>query len=657
MATSTTLEGHRAIKRSFTKAARVLAPPPLLTLSEWADQFARLSSEDSSITGQWVSETYQREPMDAITDPAIQDVVLMWASQTGKTAIMKHVIAYHIAQDPAPIMLVQPTLDMAKAVSEDRISPMFRDTPCLQGKVKDARSRDSGNKVLHKAFPGGHLTMVGANSPASLASRPIRILLLDEIDRYVESAGKEGSPVKLAKKRTVRFWNRKHIYTSTPILKAGPVDSLYGTSSRGHFMAPCPHCGHHQTLYLTQLHWPKGERPTADNVWYECEGNRCRILESDKAAMIHAGHWEHEVPDAIVRGYHINQLYSPAVGWHETAQEFLDAKHEGRNTLQTFFNTAMAEPWEEASEQVDATGLTRHKHDYGVTESGARIAVPDWAVLLTCGVDVQRDRLEYEVVGWGEGYESWSIEYGIIIGETDPNKRKQLAHDGAEIPDPFRDLDAVLLKSYHHASGADLRIAGVMVDSGDGAMTQHVYNFVSPRTGRRVWACKGIHGEGPIVPPKPTVQRNGARLWGLHVDTAKGHVYGNLRIEEFGTGYCHFPLDDVYNEEYFKQLTAEKWEPPTIKGGKRYSGRWIQKRARNEALDCRVYALAAREALHPNLDALRQAIENATKTIPAPQPPQGQQPMKMIQPQEPPKPQPQPQRRVIRNPFVNGRNR
>lgn len=653
MATSTTPQGHRAIKKAFTRAARVLAPPPLLSLSEWADEYARLSPEDSASPGKWTSETYQREPMDAITDPANQDIVFMWGSQTGKTAILKHVIGYHIAQDPSPIMMVQPTLDMAKAVSEDRIAPMLRDTPCLEGKVKDSRSRDSGNKVLHKMFPGGHLTLVGANSPASLASRPIRIVLFDEIDRFDASAGKEGSPIALAKKRTRRFWNRKHIYASTPVLKDGPVDSLYGTSSRGHFMVPCPHCGHEQTLYLTQLKWPKGERPTPENVWYECEGNRCHILESEKAAMIRAGHWEHEVPDAIVRGYHINQLYSPAAQWCETAQEFLDAKHEGRNALQTFFNTAMAEPWEEASEQIDATGLSRHKHDYGVSESGQRIEVPDGAVLLTCGVDVQRDRLEYEVVGWGEGYESWSIEYGIIVGEPDPKKRKRLAQDGAEIPDPFRDLDAVLMKAFHHTSGADLRIAATMVDSGDGAMTQHVYNFVAPRTGRRVWACKGIHGEGPIVPPKPTVQRNGAKLWGIHVDTAKGHVYGNLRIEEFGTGYCHFPNDEIYDEEHFKQLTSEKWEPPAIRGGKRVSGRWIQKRARNEALDCRVYALAAREALHPNLQALRQNIENAVKQQPELPKPTEPQPMQMVQQQAQPQPQ-RPQRRVIRNPFVNG---
>ena len=200
----------------FREIAQIVAPPPILTVSQWADRYRKLSAESAAEPGQWNTDRapYQREILDAVNDPACEEVVIMSSAQVGKTELILNTIGYYVDYDPAPILVVQPTLDMAQAFSKDRLAPMIRDTPALTDKVKDSKSRDSGNTILHKKFPGGHITMAGANSPASLASRPIRIVLMDETDRYPASAGGEGNPIKLAEKRTNTFWNRKKIKVS-----------------------------------------------------------------------------------------------------------------------------------------------------------------------------------------------------------------------------------------------------------------------------------------------------------------------------------------------------------------------------------------------------------------------------------------------------------
>ena len=251
MTRSSDTPGRKALRQAYKQAAQVYAAPPVLTLSEWADKYRYLSPEDSAAAGRWVTESapYQREPMDACSDALVEDVVFMWSAQTGKTQSLLNVLGYYIHQDPAPILMLQPTIEMAQTVSKDRFAPMLRDTPVLRGKVKDPRARDAGNTISHKTFAGGHVTFAGANSPASLASRPIRILLCDEVDRYPPSAGTEGDPVSLARKRTTTFWNRKRIYTSTPTLKGSSrIEALYEASDRRKFWVPCPHCADMQVL-------------------------------------------------------------------------------------------------------------------------------------------------------------------------------------------------------------------------------------------------------------------------------------------------------------------------------------------------------------------------------------------------------------------------
>ena len=313
-----TLQGSPILKRSVAKALAVLKPPPDLTISDWADQHRRLSSEASAEPGQWRTSRaeYQRGIMDAISDPSAETVVIMSSSQIGKSESILNMVGYHIDHDPAPIMVVMPTERDAETWSKDRFSPMARDTPCLQGKIADPRSRDGNNKILHKRFPGGHLTIVGANAPSGLASRPIRLLLCDEVDRYPFSAGAEGDPVNLAKKRTVTFWNRKIVLVSTPTNKgASRIEAAFEESDQRRYWVPCPACGAEQLLTWGQVKWDKdengGHRP--ETARYHCADCDAAWKDETRWAAISKGRWIADAPFNGTAGFHLNEIYSPWV--------------------------------------------------------------------------------------------------------------------------------------------------------------------------------------------------------------------------------------------------------------------------------------------------------------------------------------------------------
>ena len=313
-----TLQGSPILKRSVAKALAVLKPPPDLTISDWADQNRRLSSEASAEPGQWRTSraVYQRGILDAISDPSAETVVIMSSSQIGKSESILNMVGYHIDHDPAPIMVVMPTERDAETWSKDRFSPMARDTPCLQGKIADPRSRDGNNKILHKRFPGGHLTIVGANAPSGLASRPIRLLLCDEVDRYPFSAGAEGDPVNLAKKRTVTFWNRKIVLVSTPTNKgASRIEAAFEESDQRRYWVPCPACGAEQLLTWGQVKWDKdengGHRP--ETARYHCADCDAAWKDETRWAAISKGRWIADAPFNGTAGFHLNEIYSPWV--------------------------------------------------------------------------------------------------------------------------------------------------------------------------------------------------------------------------------------------------------------------------------------------------------------------------------------------------------
>jgi phage terminase large subunit GpA-like protein len=517
--------------------------------------------------------------MDAVNDPSIETIVVMSGAQIGKTEMLLNVLGYYIAHDPSPILILQPTLSMAQAFSKDRMAPMLRDTPALKGKVRDPRSRDSGNTTLHKSFPGGHVTLAGSNSPASLASRPIRVVLADEIDRYPHSAGTEGDPVALAKKRSATFFNRKVILTSTPTVKgASRIETAFEQSDQRQFYVPCADCGETQVLRWSNVHWPEDQ---PEKAVYVCE--HCGSVWDDTTRLraIHRGEWIATAPASSTAGFFINGLYSPWTPLADAAQEFLQAKKLPEQ-LRVFVNTFLGETWEDAGEQVDGLGLFERREDYE--------GVPEGVVVITAGVDVQDDRIEVELVGWGRDEESWSLGFYVLQG--DPSG-----------PHVWADLDSVLKQTFLHPSGVELPVRSVAIDSGH--HTQAVYNFVKPREGRRVMAIKGVGGEGKALIGRPTKNNIAkVRLFPVGTNTVKELLYGRLKIDQPGPGYCHFPTS--YDEEYFRQLTAEKKVTRYVKGFPR--SEWVKTRARNEALDVRCYAVAAYAALNTNINKVAERL-------------------------------------------------
>ena len=531
--------------------------------------------------------------MDAISDPNISTVVFMSGAQVGKTEVLLNAIGFYICHDPSPILVMQPTLSMGQSFSKDRLAPMIRDTPSLTNKVRDARSRDANNTTLHKGFPGGHITIAGSNSPSSLASRPIRIVLADEIDRYPPSAGSEGDPVSLARKRSATYHNRKLVLTSTPTIAGNSrIETAYEGSDQRRFFVACHDCGAKDYLKWANVRWPEDNPKDAH---YVCES--CGSIWDDVTRMraIKDGEWVATAPGSDVAGFHLSGLYSPWTSLGEAATEFLEAK-KLPEILRVWINTYLGEVWEDEGEQVDDMVIADRREDWGDD-------LPAEVVLLTAGVDVNDGFLTIEVVGWGRDEESWSIEYQTIYG--DPST-----------PQLWDELDDVLSQTFLHPTGVAIPIRATCVDSG-GHYTQAVYNFVRSREGKRIFAIKGIGGEGKALIGRPSTNNIGKiKLFPVGVDTGKEMIYSRLKIIDAGPGHMHFPVER--DDEYFRQLTAEKIVTKYHQG--RAKRAWVKMRVRNEALDVRNYALAAFALLNTNINRVAQKFEsNATKTAAEPE--------------------------------------
>lgn len=584
------------LQKQLLKTFKLLEPPPSLTISEWADSKRRLSSEASAEVGQWRTERaeYQRGIMDAISDPAIEEVVVMASSQVGKTEFLLNTIGYFIEHQPSPIMVVQPTLEMSKTFSTDRLSPMVRDTPALTPLVSEAKSKSGDSTILHKSFLGGHITMVGANAPAGLAGRPIRVLLLDEVDRYPFSAGTEGNPIKLATKRTATYWNRKIVMTSTPTVKGlSVIESEFERGDKRYFNVPCPHCGAFQRLYWGQIKWntdPDTQKPVIDSVHYECEACHAAIQESEKMKMLQAGHWVATHPERIrVASFHINEIYSPWSTWARMVEGFYEAKQHTED-LRVFINTSLGESWDDSENlQISDDKLLARVEDYS--------NIPDGAVLLTAGVDVQDTYFVVTVYGWGLNEECWVVDHKQIIGSMSQ-------------PEIWKELEAYLLKSFPHERGGALNITAACIDSG-GHFTEEVYTFAKAHEVNRWHAIKGMAGQGhPLVGKFNVRGRVRAKLFLVGVDGGKEVLFNRLQKEEFGSGYIHFSKT-ICDVEFMKQMTAEKQIKKFVKGYPKIA--WVKIRARNEALDCHIYALAAYRILNPDMGVIKQKFDETHK--------------------------------------------
>jgi phage terminase large subunit GpA-like protein len=575
----------------FQDAAAVLKPPPPSSVSQWAERCRVLSTESSAEPGRYrtARAPYQRGMQNAVNLPGVEEIVYFTSAQIGKSLCLENILGYFMQEDPSPIIWMWPTLEVAKSWSIDTLQPMLRDTTTLCDLTAEG-GRKSSNSTLFKKFPGGWLAVIGANSPGTLRRRRARILIADEVDAYNASAGPEGDPIMLVAKRSTTFWNRLRILSSTTTLKgASRIDAAYDASDRRKYWVPCPHCsqaaGHDdgfQVLQFKRLIWDKP--PAPETTVYPCEHCGAALTEFDKPWMLEHGEWRPERPEVLkIAGFWINELYSPFVTWAEMATAFLSATahRENPEMLKTFVNLSLAEPYEIRDEQIDVDDLRKRVEDYEPH------ILPRGVAVLTAGVDVQADRLEVELVGWGRGEESWSIDFARFDGDT-----------GA--PDVWQKLDEYLVGRWWHSLAPDdlsLEIAAVFVDSGFRAA--NVYAFTKTRGDRRVFASKGMSGFNR--PPVMKWNRNNqarVKLYPVSVDVVKELIYSRIRVPSPGPGYMHFSRAKNLNEspEYFDQLTAEKIERKNKHG---YPVRYwvLPPGKRNEALDCRVLATAALHSL------------------------------------------------------------
>lgn len=603
---------------NFMEAAflKGFKPRSKMTGSQWADTRRVIPPGPSPEPGEWRTDRtpYLREPMDAMTDKQTEMVVMCCASQLGKSECLINVLGYYIDQNPATILMVQPTIALAEAFSKERLAPTIRYSPGLQDKFeldgKDGRgsSRKSSNTIRQKQFPGGFLAMEGSNSPRGLAGRPIQVLLCDEIDGY--EATKEGDPLKLAIQRTSNFNNKKILLVSTPVLKeTSKIWEYYERSDKREFYITCPHCGEEYVWKWNQVRWEKDKDGNAlpETAKMFCPHCGCQVRGAYKldTRILATGRWKPSAKSKI-KGYHINSLYSPWVDLCKLVEEFTFAtKNRDKKGLQEFVNLRLGEPWEEAVVGEDAWEQIHLRREYYGDN------LPEGVLLLTCGVDVQRDRLECSLYGWGDGKECWGIEHRIIRG--DPG--------GAEL---WQALDGFLLERRTLPNGIALPVSCTCVDSGDGQYTQNVYEYTRPREKMNIFSVKGSSG-GVGVPFVSRPSRNNrlkAALFVLGVHAGKSLVMNALQVEGAGPGYVHLAKEKErgFDEEFCQQLCSERLERTFENGVVKIA--WKKIRDRNEAFDCAVYARAALEICNPNFAYLASVIngQKAKQSAAAPMP-------------------------------------
>ena len=543
---------ERRLNAVLGKCLPNFQPPEDLTVDEWADKYRILSAEASAEAGRWrTSRTpYLREIMACFTDPRVNRISMVSASQIGKSEAILNMIAYCIDQDPGSILFVQPTLDDAKKFSRLRVAPMIRDCPKLRKKVAEVKARASGNTMLQKEFPGGMLTITGANSPSALASTPARYIFGDERDRWPRSAGSEGDPWKLAEARQATFYNRKAVEVSTPTVKGrSNIEEAFRLGTQERWLTKCPECGEYSEINWSRIKFDydsvtvnhKRQYTVKEPIYWVCE--KCGCLVEETQARKQECKWVASNPAAYEKGHRsfwLNAFVSPWTPWKKIVLEFLEA-HEDPARLQVVFNTLLGLLWEQRGDLADEEQLLARREDYGKTTEGLPVEVPDGVLVLAAGWDTQDNRLEYEVVGYGYNNETWGIRKGFIMGEPNDDE-------------VWRQFDDITDHVYRFKDGRGLKISISMVDSG-GHYTDEVYKRCRQRKFKRVFAVKGQGGEGvpyvrppSKVPVNPKEDRRTAKaftwLYNIGVDAGKAALMTSLRVETPGPNYCHFPLED-----------------------------------------------------------------------------------------------------------------
>lgn len=623
--TRTTKKAAAKLNAAISGAIKRFAPPESLTVDEWADKHRRLSPESSAEAGPWRTKRtpYLEEPMRAFTDPKVHKIVMVAASQVGKSELELNIIGYIIDQDPGSILYVHPTIDDARKFSRQRVAPMIRDSKPLKAKVHDVKAKDSGNTILQKSFPGGMLTLTGSNSASALASTPARYIIGDERDRWATSAGTEGDPWALAEARQATFYNAKAVEVSTPTIKgASNIETSFYQGTQERWCHRCPECGEYSEIVFDAIHFePEAKRVRGKKVWslkggvsWACPACGCLIPEETMRRQ--PAKWIAENPDAYkkgVRSFWLNAFSSPWTPWEKIVLKFLDAKNDPQR-LKVVYNTLLGQLWEDRGDLEDEDTMLTRREDYGTRPDGTPVELPDGVLVLTCGVDTQDNRLEYEVVGHGKYGENWGIVKGYIMGRPDT-------------PEVWQRLDDVVDHVYKFKNGRGLKISITCVDSG-GHFTQEVYEACRARQGKRVFAIKGKGGDGiPYVsPPTKVPIRDNKKitcwLYTIGVDAGKAAIMAGLKVQEPGPKYSHFNRhpDAGYDLNYFNGLLSEKLVLTSTRRGDRWAWEKLPGHNRNEALDCRDYANAGLKIINPDMDAVERRLRGLEEQPkPAPQ--------------------------------------
>lgn len=615
--------GAARLNKAMRKVLAGMTPPDDLTVTQWAEAKRRLSAESAAEPGPWRTERtpYLREPMDAFTDPKVRHIVMVAASQVGKSEFLNNCIGYIIDEDPGSILFIHPTTIDAQEYSKLRIAPMLRDSPALRQKIAAPKSRDSHNTILQKAYPGGILTMCGSTEAHALASKPIRYVFGDERDRWATSAGNEGDPWDLAMARQTTFYNAKAVEVSTTTIKnASAIEAAYYTGTMEWWNSKCPHCGEYHEIRWSDIRFEYDEIIVSHKktykvkkVYYTCPGCGCISTEAEMKRA--PAKWIAENPEAYgqgTRSFWLNAFVSQWASWESIVLKYLNALGSTKK-MQVVFNTCFGEPWEDRGDIEDEDSLLARREDYGKDKNGEPVELPPGVLVLTAGVDTQDDRMEYEIVGHGFFGETWGIEKGIVMGRPDDDAT-------------WNKLDEVVFdRVMRFENGVGLRVSMSFVDEG-GHFTQSVRAQCNARISKKVFCIKGMPGQDKpyISPPKKQkifvnqIAVGTCWQYQLGVDSGKEIIMDNLRVQTPGQKYCHFPKRDDYGSAYFAGLLSEtKVYDPNKK--QPWSWKKIPGHERNEPLDCRNYALAAFKALPKNLDEIDRQIKAASGVrVPAP---------------------------------------
>ncbi|MEO8134846.1 MAG: terminase gpA endonuclease subunit [Betaproteobacteria bacterium] len=618
-------DGYRVFCDAAAAAVRPRIP---LWPSEWAERRRTLSPKSSSEPTKWRNARvpYLVTIMDAldVRHPAWL-IVFQKSSQVGASECGLNWVGQTVDEDPVPMGVLFPGEALGRRWMRKRFEPMCELAPTLRAKIPPGRRSDVGNTLTEKDFPDGNLTVLTANVAVSMASDAYGKLLLDEVDRFPKEIGEEGDPVETVLRRMATYVGRRKAFlNSSPTIESlSHISGWWQDSSKGRYFVPCPHCGTKQVLYWQNVVYTPA-KPVVD-ARYRCAECAALIDEHHKTEMLAAGEWQHEHPErcADIIGFHINCLYTPiGLGdtWNDNATAYERAKRDP-GKLKAFINTRLGETNKDPTERLDWEVIHTRREPFALR------VIPRGVVLLTVGVDVQKDRVEVLTLGWRRPGRATTIDYRIIEG--DPTR--------GEVWDA---LDEHLAREYVSAGGVKMRVSVTLVDSG--YLQEYVLTFTRARQSRNVFASKGSNqyghvaiGQASFVDVKKTRSKrtrrdkHGAKQYQIGVSTLKEALYKRLQ-QDGGTDKApilpedrHYRFSDQLPEEWFRQLCAEVFDPHKM--------RWVKVYERNEVLDTMILAMAA--ALHhavaldrmddADWDRLEQMYEPAgRKTLPAPEQPQ-----------------------------------